>query len=74
MDPTQCLKELLELHARLREFAEQDALDDHLGSGDGAEDIEALLQHIEDLHRWLERGGFLPEQWMKYRTALPAEE
>lgn len=67
MDPTQCLKELLEMKDRLNEFFDQDAIDDYMSCGYGVEDLEFLLQRIEALHEWMAKGGFLPEQWTKNR-------
>lgn len=56
MDPTQTLKEILEIAMPMA--AEEIQCNFHTQS------LE-LAEKVLDLHEWLSRGGFLPRQWQK---------
>jgi len=58
MDPNACLKEILEV---VHNIQQRDGCDSKGGCYDY--EVIELVNHIDNLHGWLCRGGFLPEAW-----------
>jgi hypothetical protein len=66
MDPDANLKRQLELAARM--LAAHDAPTDQIDPDDAAQ----LAECVQNLHAWIQRGGFLPEAWRKPTDPFPA--
>lgn len=63
MDPTEALKEL-----RMRMQMAQMALDhnpDAPYEGKSEDNLSRIVELFQGLDAWLDRGGFLPQQWQK---------
>jgi hypothetical protein len=64
MDPTECLREILEL---AHEILQND--DDPVETFTGHEPVR-LAELVEALNDWILKGGFLPESWQDKRHVL----
>jgi hypothetical protein len=62
MDPTVCLKELLELAEELVAAIDNPQRSE-LSSSVIEDTASDLADHVRNLDEWLKKGGFLPEQW-----------
>lgn len=65
MDPTQCLKELLELKDKITA-----ALDgtNTIEGDDLLDTVSELVDRLDALHEWMKKDGFLPKQWQTSYT------
>lgn len=63
MDPDENLRQQLQLAGAIIHLADEDY--------DATDDAVHLAELVQAMNDWIQRGGFLPEQWEPART--PAE-
>ena len=61
MDPTQCLRGILEM----LEAGSHVGFSTSASQGLNPEECQELLGDLEALGDWIKNGGFLPSQWRK---------
>lgn len=64
MDPNKTLEEIMHLVVKILFWRHPE---DHHGET-LAELGKELAQKVSDLDSWLEKGGFIPQAWMRYRA------
>lgn len=64
MDATQCLKDMLQIAARIQRHRDKDPSDVNTALV-LQDDADALAERIHALNTWVCSGGSLPEQWAR---------